>query len=371
MVAAGVLMLTTGLVQLGSIVAARNYEAEIQAKQQEAQGYQNQAAALGSMAATLEEELGRINGQIAAIQQQIAASQKRADELTASIKRNEQLIKANSKAMGRILSDIYTDDQVSPLMLLASSSSIGDYISKQEQRTGLRSSLNSKIKEIKALKQKLETDKKAIEHVLQDQKAQQAQLAVKQAQQAKLVADTKNDQQTYAQLASQRNGEIAKLREQQAAENARALRQSGWSGNIPGGVAGGGGYPGVWASAPIDSLVDSWGMYNRECVSYVAFRVAANYKATGRGYNMPYWGGRGNANQWPGNAVGAGIPTGYSPRVGAAAVVTEGYYGHIMYVEAVNGDGTITVSDYNLNWDGLYRHYTRSVSGLTYIYFAG
>ena len=38
-------------------------------------------------------------------------------------------------------------------------------------------------------------------------------------------------------------------------------------------------------------------------------------------------------------------------------------------VESVNGDGTITVSDYNLAWDGLYRNYTRSASGLTYIYF--
>ena len=38
-------------------------------------------------------------------------------------------------------------------------------------------------------------------------------------------------------------------------------------------------------------------------------------------------------------------------------------------VEAVNGDGTITVSDYNLGVDGLYRYYTRSASGLTYIYF--
>ena len=46
-----------------------------------------------------------------------------------------------------------------------------------------------------------------------------------------------------------------------------------------------------------------------------------------------------------------------------------GYYGHVMYVESVNGDGTITVSDYNFAWDGLYRHYTRSASGLTYVYF--
>lgn len=39
------------------------------------------------------------------------------------------------------------------------------------------------------------------------------------------------------------------------------------------------------------------------------------------------------------------------PRAGAAAVIMGGAYGHVMYVESVNGDGTITVSDYNgLGW---------------------
>ena len=60
---------------------------------------------------------------------------------------------------------------------------------------------------------------------------------------------------------------------------------------------------------------------------------------------------------------------GSTPKVGSAAVLMEGEYGHVMYVKSVNGDGTITVSDYNLKWDGLYRYYTRSASGLTYVYF--
>lgn len=371
LVAISVLVLSGTIAQYGSYVLARNYDAEIDAKQKEADKYQNEASRLNGMAATLEEELNNINAQIGVIQSQIAASQKKHDDLISSIKANEELIQKNRKSMGRILSDIYTDDQVSPLELLASSGSISEYINKQEQRSSLRISLNAKIKEIKKLKKKLEEDKKAVEAVLNDQKSQRTQLASKQAQQAKLVADTRNDEAAYSQLASQRNSEIAKLRQQQAAENLRAMRRSGWSGGIPGGAAGGGGYPGVWANAPIDSLVDSWGMYNRECVSYVAYRVAANYRATGRGYDMPYWGGRGNANQWPGNAAGAGIPTGYTPKARAAAVVPGGVYGHIMYVESVNSDGTITVSDYNLAWDGLYRNYKRSAAGLVYIYFGG
>ena len=98
-------------------------------------------------------------------------------------------------------------------------------------------------------------------------------------------------------------------------------------------------------------------------MSYVAWKI----HSTGR--FVPNFGGAGNANQWPSTAARYGIQSGSTPKAGAAAVMHVGYYGHVMYVESVNSDGTITVSDYNLAWDGLYRRYTRSASGLTYVYF--
>ncbi|HMR72992.1 MAG TPA: CHAP domain-containing protein, partial [Candidatus Saccharibacteria bacterium] len=125
-----------------------------------------------------------------------------------------------------------------------------------------------------------------------------------------------------------------------------------------------GGYPDKWAYAPLDSLVDSWGMYNRECVSYTAWKVFQK-----NGY-MPYWGGRGNANQWPANARAAGIPTGSTPKVGSVAVSMSGPYGHTMWVEAVNGN-QIYVSQYNYYYNGWgnYSEMWLNASGLIYIYF--
>ena len=245
--------------------------------------------------------------------------------------------------------------------MLASSKNISDYIDKQEQRSSLKSSLNDKIKEIKSLQKKLEENKKSVENTLRDQELQRNAMASKQSEKANLIADTKNDQNNYAALAQKRNAEVAKLREEQAAVNLRALGRSGAS--IPGGIPGGGGYPGAWANAPLDAYIDPWGLYTRECVSYVAWKI----HSTGR--YVPHFGGAGNANQWPSTAARHGISNGSTPKVGSAAVLMEGEYGHVMYVESVNGDGTITVSDYNLKWDGLYRYYTRSASGLTYVYF--
>ena len=360
LVAMAVLVAGSGVFALGSHVFARDYEAEIKAKEQEASKYNSEASRLGEMADNLQSELDKINGQITAIQGQIVDSQKKIDNLNAQIKRNELLIKQRRKAMGQVLADMHVDDQISPLEMLASSNSIGDYIDKQEQRSSLRTSLNGKIKEIKALQKKLEENKKLVENTLRDQEAQRNVLSSKQSEKAKLVADTKNDQNAYSALAQKRNSEVAKLREEQAAANRRAL---GSGVSIPGGIPGGGGYPGVWANAPLDAYVDPWGLYTRECVSYVAWKI----HSTGR--YVPHFGGAGNANQWPSTAARHGISSGSTPKAGAAAVMNIGYYGHVMYVESVNGDGTITVSDYNFAWDGLYRNYTRSASGLTYIYF--
>lgn len=358
--AVAVLVAGSGVFALGSHVFARDYEAEIKAKEQEASKYNSEASRLGEMADNLQSELDKINSQITTIQGQIADSQKKIDNLNAQIKRNEILIKQRRKAMGQVLADMHVDDQISPLEMLASSNSIGDYIDKQEQRSSLRTSLNGKIKEIKALQKKLEENKKLVENTLRDQEAQRNVLSSKQSEKAKLVADTKNDQNAYSALAQKRNSEVAKLREEQAAANRRAL---GDGVSIPGGIPGGGGYPGVWANAPLDAYVDPWGLYTRECVSYVAWKI----HSTGR--YVPHFGGAGNANQWPSTAARHGISSGSTPKAGAAAVMNIGYYGHVMYVESVNGDGTITVSDYNFAWDGLYRYYTRSASGLTYIYF--
>ena len=361
LVAMSALLAGSGIFGLASHVLARDYNAEIQAKQQEADNYNSEASRLGEMADSLQAELDKINGQISAIQAQISDSQKKINSLNDQIKKNEELIKHNRKAMGRILADLYVDDQISPLEMLASSKNISDYIDKQEQRNSLKTSLNDKIKEIKSLQKKLEENKKSVENTLRDQELQRNAMAAKQSEKAKLITDTKNDQNNYAALAQKRNSEVAKLREEQLKENKKRF-------TVGTGSVGTGGYPSKWANAPLDAYVDDWGLYTRECVSYVAWKVAS----TGR--YVPYFGGAGNANEWPSTAARHGIPSGSTPKAGAAAVMNIGYYGHVMYVESVNGDGTITISDYNRGWDGLYRgpddRGSRiSASGLTYIYF--
>lgn len=72
----------------------------------------------------------------------------------------------------------------------------------------------------------------------------------------------------------------------------------------------------------------------------------------------------GNASTWVARARAQGIPTGSVPRAGAIGQKGN----HVVYVERVNGDGTITISD--MNWGGRWKISTRVVpaNSHTYIY---
>jgi surface antigen len=70
----------------------------------------------------------------------------------------------------------------------------------------------------------------------------------------------------------------------------------------------------------------------------------------------------GNANTWVARAAAQGLPTGSEPRVGA--VGQQGM--HVVYVTAVNGDGTVTISE--MNYKGLYVVSTRTVPSHSFNY---
>jgi surface antigen len=127
------------------------------------------------------------------------------------------------------------------------------------------------------------------------------------------------------------------------------------------GPACGGGYPDKWCRKPLDTVVDQWGMYNRECVSYTAYRVALS------GRSMPY--GFGDANKWPDAARAHGIAVDVTPRVGDVAILPGGEHGHSMYIERVNPDGTVLVSQYNKNKTGTYSQENVATTGFVFVHF--
>lgn len=76
----------------------------------------------------------------------------------------------------------------------------------------------------------------------------------------------------------------------------------------------------------------------------------------------------GNANRWIASAIAHGLSTGSIPRPGAVGVTLAGSMGHVVLVETVNGDGTVTISEMNYKGLGVVSSRTVSASAFTYIY---
>lgn len=323
-------------------VRANNFEERIRAIEQDIARYESEAAALASQADSLQREVARLNSEKATIQAQVDLSQAKFDQLTAEIAENEKKIQENRDALGVIIADLYVDDTISPIEMIASSQNIGDFLNKQEYRTVTREQLSSTIDEIKTLKETLERQKTEVANVLADQTNQRNVLAAKEAEQQKLLNDTRGDEAAYKNLSAQSQAQKQELQRQQQAAIEAALRAAGGGGGAVAGDPNKGGYPAYLANSNYYApLVDPWGMYSRQCVSYTAWKV---YQKNGY---MPYWGGVGNANQWPGNAQRAGIPVSTVPRAQSVGVIMAGQYGHVVWVESVNANGTVNISQYN------------------------
>jgi surface antigen len=86
---------------------------------------------------------------------------------------------------------------------------------------------------------------------------------------------------------------------------------------------------------------DMWGFYQGQCTSWVAYRLnQLNGTAFKNEFAGVHWG---DASNWATAARQAGFHVNSSPALGAVAW----FSGHVGYVERVNSDGSIVMSDMN------------------------
>lgn len=76
----------------------------------------------------------------------------------------------------------------------------------------------------------------------------------------------------------------------------------------------------------------------------------------------------GNANTWYSRAAAAGLSVGSIPKPGAVGTTTRGQYGHVVYVESVNPDGSINISEMNYKGWNKVSSRTTQASEFLYIY---
>lgn len=338
-------------------------QAQIRALNEDLVRYEKEANKLRSQSNTLKNEIAILSSEKAAIQLKVDISEAKHKKLVADIADAEERIEKNRSVLGDTIADIWIDDQISPIEMIFSSNNIGQFLDKQEYRGAVRDDLKTSIDEIKQLKADLEDMRDEIKVVLDEQRAARDELASKESARKNLLAQTQGQEQNYQRILGETNKRMKDLQK----EYERA-RQTWTGGYITQG--GSGGYP--WANVGYpcwtSSCVDPWGVYYRECVSFVAWRL----DRAGKG--VKHFSGNGHAYQWPQttrnyttqygpdkrSAGGSFIAT---PHVGDAVVIPAGvqnipWTGHVMYVESINGDGSINISEYNFAGPGMYSERT-------------
>jgi len=351
-------VLSLGIFSSG-LVGADQYDEQIRVLQEQNATNQQVVNDLAGQAASYQDAVDKLSTQINNLRQAILDNQHQSNQLQQQIDEQQIELAHQKQVLGINIKTMYLEGEISTLEILAASKDLSEFVDKQQYRNSVQTKIKTTVDKITALKLELEQKQRQIQVLIKEQEAQQGQLSANYSQQNDMLNYTEGQKAAYNQQIKNNQSKISELRRAQAIENARLF---------------GGGqiiqtsrcdiYPQNWCNAPMDSIVDTWGMYNRECVSWTAYRVAAS------GRYMPYWGGRGNANQWDDNAKAAGIPVDRNPQVGDVGVSNSGYYGHTVYVEAVNGDGTIAVSQFNHDWGGTYSFAPRMpIGNLLFIHF--
>jgi surface antigen len=300
----------------------------------------------------LQQEIAGIDTQRQIIQSQIALSQAKYDKLQEQIAQTEKQISDNRVALGDTLADLYVDNTISPLEMLASSKNIGDYVDKQTYRSSVQQKLTETIGKIKSLKASLEQQKVDVQRTLADQTNSRNALAAKESERGSILAKTQGQESAYQNLAADREAKKLEVQKQQQTAIEAAIAAAGGGHGTAIILPGTTSYPwnssncyvdaNAWSYGGVDGNgTDGLGYGCRQCVSYVAWRV---YKETG--YAPVNWG---NAYDWPSSARAAGYQTSSVPREHAAGVIMSGGEpGHIVWVESVNvAGGTMIVSQYN------------------------
>jgi surface antigen/peptidoglycan hydrolase CwlO-like protein len=377
LVISSIVLICIVFIIIPKLARADSFQSQINALNQQNTSAQNSLNSLSRQAANYQQAIANLQAQINGMQSAISINEAKQTSLAAEISSNQaQLVKEKS-VLANVIKTMYVTGQLTPVEMLATSNNISDYIDQQIAYNDVQQKIQDTVTQINKLQAQLQQQKQQLAIVVNVEKQQESKLANAQAQQQQLLSYNQSQQASYNSQIQKNNSQIAKLAAEQIAANEKLVS----TGKIIYSGSCGGTYPyiaqgsyGPWGChyphssdfQPGCAYLDSWGMCNRECVSYTAWMVYSNYGIDVTGF--------GNANQWPANASAAGIPIGYTPKVNSVAIYMGGSsdpWGHAMWVKSVNSNGTITVDQYNVQYNGNFSEGVVSSAGLTYIYFGG
>jgi len=334
------------------IAAQNNKINSLNAQQQAAQAQVDQIQSQVSAIKSQQEKLQAENEKLTAESEKLSAE---IDELSKNIvARNESLANQarSAQTSGTVTSYINT---------IVNSSSITEAISRVTAMNEIISANNKMLEQQKADKEAI-TEKQianneAINTVIANQQTladdaqalttKEAELKVAQINLAAEKASAEGEKNSLLEqkAAAQKAAEAAAAAEaayrSQQASQLQAIQASGNT-NLSAQIqAVSGGTPAATAPAPAATVSNV--SYSSDASTYPVGQCTWGAKTLAP-WAGNYWG---NGGQWAASAAAAGFRVGSQPQVGAIACWTDGGYGHVAVVTAVQSSTSIQVSEAN------------------------
>ena len=304
------------------------------------------AAAAQSTSNMYQNKVNELTSQIAYTERMIAESQARVDELNAQIKETEAKLLEEQEALVELLINTHFEGDSEPITILAGANSISDLAEKQARNEVVKQQISVTAAKIKDAKEKLEADRMEVEIQLESQKEMKESLAAARAEHQQLVAKYASDAAAYEQVAlaaieAQREAELAEI-----AAHPDLYQGGGYSGyntfpwqeGCPANNLNGVAYledvviTGFSTPHALGAMC--------QCTSYAGWKVWDRYRIA------VSWGWY-HAKDWDKAARNDGYRVDHIPEADSLGQSPDGTWGHVWWVESVNGDGSVNVTEYN------------------------
>jgi len=422
-------VLVTGTVlSLGALapsVNAQDFDSQIETVNSSIANINEKKSAVNSTIDTLAKELSDVQTKIDTTQAKKAEVQEQIETLKAEIAKLEKVIAERNTRLEEQARSVQTNGARSYLDFLLNAESLSDAVSRIGVVMDLMGANRELMQQQAEDKKQVESKEEAQQEKLAEQEAAEKELASLQtelndtfsknkvllanlsqeelaeiAKRDGLVAEKEAFQKRLAEEKAKAEAEAARIAEAsrqalaaQASQSQTTATQTSYEAPAPAAAStaststassststpapaaqtssytytAGGGFPAVDPSFRASLN----GGYFGQCTYYVFNRMAQ--VGTPIGHSM-----MGNAAEWPSYARSYGYSVSNSPSAGSAIVFQQGLagadptYGHVAFVEAVNADGSLYISEMNVRGLNVisYRTISASVAAqATYIRF--
>ena len=422
-------VLVTGTVlSLGALapsVNAQDFDSQIETVNSSIANINEKKSTVNSTIDTLAKELSDVQTKIDTTQAKKAEVQEQIETLKAEIAKLEKVIAERNTRLEEQARSVQTNGARSYLDFLLNAESLSDAVSRIGVVMDLMGANRELMQQQAEDKKQVESKEEAQQEKLAEQEAAEKELASLQTElndtfsknkvllanlsQEELAEITKRDglvaekeafQKRLAEEKAKAEAEAARIAEAsrqalaaQASQSQTTATQTSYEAPAPAAAStaststassststpapaaqtssytytAGGGFPAVDPSFRASLN----GGYFGQCTYYVFNRMAQ--VGTPIGHSM-----MGNAAEWPSYARSYGYSVSHSPSAGSAIVFQQGLagadptYGHVAFVEAVNADGSLYISEMNVRGLNVisYRTISASVAAqATYIRF--